>query len=169
MIPFFFHKLFKIIKNNKNIDIISIDTKIIYSDNRKKYHIHYLLRYFLNLISKKYILKRNYLGPASALIIKNTNIPLFDNKLQWLIDVDFYYRISLDKKIIFTNKLIINSEANHKFSITYSIKNKIKKINSIEKSYLINKYKFTNLNKILFFLEPIFWVLIRTLNLMLKR
>lgn len=166
----FFFKLFKLIKKNKNLDMISIDTKIIRSDkNEKQWHIHYQLRRFLNLISNKYILKRNFLGPLSSLIIKNIDAPLFDDKLKWLIDVDFYYRIMLNKKIIFTNKLIINSEANHKFSITYSIKNKIKKINSEEWNYLKQKYDFTKLNKFLFFFEPLFWILVRMLNLILKR
>jgi glycosyltransferase involved in cell wall biosynthesis len=164
----FFYKLFKFIKKNKKTDIISVDVKVILSD-KNKWHIHYLLRYLLSIISKKYILKRNYLGSVSSLIIKNNNIPYFDTKLQWLLDIDFYYRIMLKKKTIFTNQLNINSEANHKYSITYSIRNEVKKINYIEFKYLQKKYNLSLLNKFLFFLEPLFWFIIRLSNLILKK
>ena len=109
------------------------------------------------------------MGSVSSLIFKNKNIPYFDTKLQWLLDVDFYYRIMLKKKIIFTNQLNINSEANHKYSITYSIRNEIKKINYMEFKYLQRKYNLSLLNKFLFFLEPLVWFMIRLSDLILKK
>lgn len=164
----FFLKLFKLIKKNKKIDIISIDVKVVFA-NKKKWHIHYLLRYLLNIISKKYLLKRNYLGSVSSLIIKNRNIPYFDTKLTWLLDVDFYYRIMLKKKTMFTNHLHVNSEADYEYSISHSLRNKVKKINDIEFKYLQKKYNLTKLDKLLFFLEPLLWGMIRLSNLILKK
>lgn len=167
---YFFYKLFRLIKNNKYPDIISIDTEVENLGTKKKsWHINYFLRYFLNLISKKYILKRNYFGPLSSLIIKNINLPLFDNKLKWLVDVDFYYRVLLGRKIIFTDILNIKSEANHKYSATFKMRKHIKKIHKQEYKYLREKYKFSFFNNFFFIFDKFFWILIRTLNLFFKK
>ena len=41
-----------------------------------------------------YILLRNYIGPVSSLVIRyKKNLPFFDTKLKWLVDVDFYQKI----------------------------------------------------------------------------
>lgn len=165
----FFFKLFKLIRKNQFPDFISIDTKVINSKTKKsKWHIHCTFRFILNKLFKKYILRRNYLGPASAMIIKNKNIKNFDDKLKWLIDVDFYYNIFLKKNSLFTNKINVFSESNHESSVTYSMKNKIIETNKKEFLYLKRKYNFSFFESLFFLVEPIFWIFIRGINLLLR-
>ena len=163
---FFFKKLFRVIENNKYPDIISVNTQVFIQNKKKYLHINSSLRFLLHLLPKEYILKRNYLGPPSSLVIKNIKVPLFDSNLSWLVDVDFYYRILRNRKIIFSENLDIKSETEHKYSLSYRIKKNIK---SLDKEYIKKKYNFTFLIKVFLFFEIFIWIMIRILNSFSKK
>ena len=165
---FFFKKLFRVIENNKYPDIISLSTEVFIQNKKKKLHINSSLRFLLHLLPKEYILKKNYLGPASSLVIKNIKVPLFDSNLSWLVDVDFYYRILRNRKIIFSDNIYIKSETDHKYSLTYQIE-KNKNIKSLDKEYIKKKYNFTFLIKVFLFFEVFIWIMIRILNSFSKK
>ena len=62
---------------------------------------------------------RNYIGPVSSLVIKyRKNLPFFDTKLKWLVDVDFYQKIKNLKSWIFTNDLFLTSDQKNDVSLT---------------------------------------------------
>ena len=166
---FFFDKFYKFLKEKNNPDIISCATRIInYKIKLKKLHIKSPLRKFLYLISKKYILKRNYIGPVSSLIIKNNKIPKFDTEIKWLVDVDFYYRIFKNNKIFFTDQLEIISEFNNKSSQHFLNRKIIGELNKKEFYYLVKKYNLNRLKvSILKLFEPFFWLAIRAANLVI--
>ncbi len=93
-------------------------------------------------------------------------MPLFDSNLSWLVDVDFYYRILRNRKIIFSENLYIKSETGHKYSLSYRIKKNIK---SLDKEYIKKKYNFTFLIKVFLFFEIFIWIMIRILNSFSKK
>jgi hypothetical protein len=116
-------------------------------------------------MSQKYILRRNFIGPVSSLVIKNNNLPKFDTKLRWLVDVDFYYKLINKKKIKFTDELFICAEYNSVFSQHHENKGKISALNKKEFYYISKKYHFNNKSFfIIKFFEPIFWAMIRVVN-----
>ena len=58
----FFGNLFRIIKNENYPQVLSVKTKIVNNkSNSEKWHIKYFLRNFLYNLSKKYILRRNFI------------------------------------------------------------------------------------------------------------
>jgi len=165
----FFANLFRIIKNKNYPQVLSVKTKIVNNkSNSEKWHIKYFLRNFLYNMSKKYILRRNFIGPVSSLVIKNNNLPKFDTKLRWLVDADFYYKLINKKKIKFTDELFICAEYNSEFSQHHENKGKISALNKKEFYYILKKYHFNNKSIfIIKFFEPIFWVMIRVVNCLL--
>jgi glycosyltransferase involved in cell wall biosynthesis len=165
---FFFKKLFRVIENNKYPDIVSVSTEVFRLNKKNYLHISSSLRFLLHLLPKEYILKRNYLGAPSTLIIKNIKVPLFDSNLSWLVDVDFYYRILRNRKIIFSDNLYIKSETDHRYSLSYRIK-KNKNIKSLDKEYIKKKYNFTFLIKVFLFFEIFIWIMIKILNSFSKK
>jgi hypothetical protein len=159
---FFFKKLNNILYKN-NPDIISLNTIIndkSFFDDR--IHTESYLRHFLHKYFNQYIFLRNYLGPTSSLVFKSSlfrnSLPKFDNKLKWLIDVDFYSKYILKKRIYFSNLTIRSHFKNNIFSLTSLLNNK-KNIHEKELK-ILNKFK---LNKYVI-LDFLFWYSIRTIQ-----
>jgi hypothetical protein len=106
-----------------------------------------------------YLFKRNFIGPTSCLIIRNSSANyLFDINLNWFVDVDFYYRLLTSKKsnYEFSNTAYILSYQDNTQSITNSFKSNLKQIIKNEHLYLKLKYPTLNFSKFKFF-ENIFW------------
>lgn len=61
----------------------------------------------------------NLLGPCACVFIENGNVDYFDEKLHWLVDVDWYYRNLKGRKIsILAQNLFVSSIHGHKGQIT---------------------------------------------------
>jgi glycosyltransferase involved in cell wall biosynthesis len=115
-----------------------------------------LINYFTN-----YVLKRNFIGPMSALIVKKNKTELFDTKLNWLVDQEWYYRIFQNSKdILFIPEIKIVSFQNEHVSLTNKMSKDLKRINEIEQKYIIKKHSISA--SLLF--EPIIWFLIRLVS-----
>jgi glycosyltransferase involved in cell wall biosynthesis len=57
-----------------------------------------------------FLLRANLIGSPSAVMFKNEKLKLFDNKLKWLVDLEFYYRyIRLGKKFSFTPETLVET------------------------------------------------------------
>lgn len=159
---FFFKKIHNILCKN-NPDVISLNTiindKSFFND---RLHTESYLRHFLYKYFNKYIFLRNYLGPTSSLVFKSSlfiNIlPKFNNKLKWLIDVDFYARFIFKKRVYFSNLTIRSLARNNIFSLTSLLANK-KNIHDEELKILNKLY----LNKYVI-LDFLFWYSIRTIQ-----
>lgn len=57
-----------------------------------------------------FLLRANLIGSPSAVMFKNEKLNLFDSKLQWLVDLEFYYRcILLGRKFSFTSETLVET------------------------------------------------------------
>lgn len=82
---------------------------------------------------------RNTISSPSVLMFTNENIILFDEKLIWLMDVDYYKRL-YDKyglPVICNDICIVNREHTNQISNTLATD----EIKETELQYIINKYK----------------------------
>ena len=153
-------QLLEILKTNIH-DILVMPTLLKFPDRRYRLHVpkfieKVLINYFAN-----YVLKRNFIGPMSALIVKKSKTELFDTNLKWLTDQEWYYRIFQNSKnILFIPKIEIVSFQNEHESLTNKIRKDLKKINKIEKKYIIKKHSVSA--SLLF--EPIIWLIIRLVS-----
>lgn len=157
----FFRDLIKRVQKYKNYDIFIYNCRlkskhfILNRPNFSFYFKKIIINYF-----PKYLLRRNVIGSISNIVFRNKNI-FFNKKLQWLVDVDFYYRlIKNSNKIIFFKKDNIISSYQYAKSISRSLikkKNKYLKETNFLKKY--DSYKFLNFYQNFFIdtLESLIW------------
>jgi hypothetical protein len=157
----FFLKLNKLIKINDYPDVISMTTIIDYNNKLKnKIHTTSYQRFLFHKYYFDYILLRNFIGPVSSLVIKSqNNFPTFDKNLKWLVDVEYYKKIKMFKKWIFTDDLILYSDQKNDVSLTLKYKLRIKDLYLKERNQISHKF---NLNFI--FLDYIIWAFLRISN-----
>ena len=92
------------------------------------------LRYILISKFPKLCLFVNYIGPTSSYIFYNKNYQ-YDQKLNWLIDMDLFYRV-ISKKNCELIPIVVNTQI--KKSITnLNIKNKY--ITELKNFYILKK------------------------------
>ena len=82
----------------------------------------------------------NVIGPCSCIAFKRAHIIDFDNHLNWLVDVDWYYRLQKGKRRKFLDHLHINSFNDHEDKITNQIDVKQSEVKDI--AILNIKYKY---------------------------
>ena len=157
----FFIKLSKLIKNNFYPDVISMTVCVDYNNLFKnKIHTTSSQRSWLFKNYFDYILLRNYIGPVSSLVIRyKKNIPIFDIKLKWLIDVDFYKKLKNYKNWIFTDDLFLFSDQKNNVSLTLKYQFQIKKLYNKEIKLISRKYNLKSK-----FLDYIIWAFVRISN-----
>lgn len=128
--------------------------------------------YFKIIVFKyfpSYLFQNNVIGPTSALIIKRKNYAAFDPNLNWLLDVDSYYRslLASPKRVVFPNLAMI-SVINKNDTLTKKLGSHIKEIELKERQYLSSKYNQILWNKskkffldyLVVYFEKIFWKLL---------
>jgi len=137
-----FDDFYSIKKIKKKTDEIYLLKYQVYSNNKKiNVSFHPKVQNLLLTYLPKISLFMNIIGPTGAYIffqnIKNEH--LYDENLEWLVDVDFFYRVSKNKKIIFLNeKICTNLKVS---SLTKNLANKKSYIYFREVLYLKKKYK----------------------------
>ena len=82
----------------------------------------------------------NVIGPCSCVAFKRAHITDFDNRLNWLVDVDWYYHLLKGKRRKFLDSLHIDSFNDHEDKITNQIDVKQSEANDI--AVLNVKYKY---------------------------
>ena len=93
-------------------------------------HKHIISRnlFISHLRNPKLLLKLNVIGPPSALIYKKNNL-IYDKKLKFLVDIDFYIRLlkyfKSENILLAKNNYNLISSQNNKSSITSSLKKEI--------------------------------------------
>lgn len=169
----FIPKILKLFEDKPNVDVFVLDC-ILMSDEGiwMRPHLPKLIRNFLIKNTQAYVLKRNFIGPASCLIVKKDFYPLFDSKLKWLVDVDLYYRLFKKRKNIYVcNSIKIGSVVGRKESITAQIKSKLSYLKVIESEYICGKYPelkmwpMNNKKNILSLAEDVLWIIMRVSTL----
>ena len=166
----FFKNLLSIIQKNNYPDVISCSTLVFYKNKfRNKIHTTASQRKFFFKCFFFYILYRNFIGPVSSLAIKRKNKNLtLSHKFKWLIDVAYFINLYIiTKKWFFTDKIYVYSDQRNSYSLTLSLKKKIKLIYKKEFEILYNKIKFSNkffIFKLFKLLDYFIWVHIRIYN-----
>jgi hypothetical protein len=138
----FYSELKKIIIDNNKPDLIFLRcAHIVCRGMYSPYMTSKFLKLVLNLIPQ-FILLRNVVGSPSNIIFKKVTAQKFDDNLQWLVDVDWFF-LFLKKNLswISAPKLKILSVVDDQTSITKSISSNIKSILFKESEYLKNKHE----------------------------
>ena len=126
---------------------------------KNKSYLHFPLPLMKILLSiPKFILLKNYLGPTATLFIKSTYKQNFNRNLQWLVDVDYYYRLIIRTEKIKFSKDSIGSNLDYDKSITKKINPLINSLNKKERNIIFNDYK---LNKINYFMLILIFVAVK--------
>lgn len=123
------------------IDLLAMRTKKIHSCSNSQ---------FAKLVAfPDRLFFSNYIGAPSATIIRNEGAVFFDEKLKWLVDVDWYIRLILNNSnVAFTKEPLICTVHGGDGQITQSVFDD-KKIQIREHAYLFEKLddKKSNMRK----------------------
>lgn len=172
--------LFHIRRSNCSLFVLNLNVI-----NQRVFYLSFIsnrFRILLFFYLPGYLYLRNYLGPTAVMCIKRKHSSVrFDNKLKWLVDVDYYIRIlkRCDNDFEYLD-LCINSIVRTSGSITDTIKKDITSIKKQELAYL----RSTDLKnqiwilialseniflKLISYLESLFWVLLRISSTLVQK
>ena len=130
-------------------------------ENRKEKNL--ILNRDKNFLKKNscYLLKQNFIGHPSTTLIKNNLENWYENKIKWVVDIEFYIRVLDEKKsFYFINKPLINIGIGDE-QITREVFRK-PEIEIPENIYLINKLTTSRLRAV--FAYDYFWRFLRNLS-----
>jgi hypothetical protein len=132
-------------------------------------HLPILVKSLVVKLYPSFLFQRNVIGPSACLAIKRKLYANFDQNLNWLLDIDSYYRSILkSKKILFFKGLQIISIMDKNESLTAQFRPNLNEIEDSERRYLLTKYNkifwfnsnLTILKIIILALEKITWKLL---------
>lgn len=120
---------------------------------------------FLLRISPYYLLRRNYFGNPSCVIVKNNVSDLYDKRLKYIVDYAYYLKL-LSKKISYQylSNILIHIGLNDEQVTHYTFKNK--QIQLYENHLLLEQLGVKALRSIVVF--DYFWRLYRNFNVRSK-
>lgn len=117
-----------------------------------------------------WLFARNVIGSPSNVVVRKEICNIFDNNLNWLVDVEWYYGIISKSGVVVgyhSSKIISVNNSN---SITQGISDVVNELKKKEIGIIDAKYQtsdssgFVNLeNRPSFYLEKLLWFCIRTL------
>ena len=117
----FLHKCLTRFENSEN-DIIIVNSCVNFTDgSARKQKIPYKIKSFILNHFPSMLFVSNIIGPTSCVVIKRDLVEPFNEKLKWLVDIDWYYRIIKNRKIALNNELFIGSIHGHEGQITNSL------------------------------------------------
>ena len=160
----FFSKLILTLENYKNYDIIFFNCLLVNNNIIVRPNFFSSLKKLIINYFPAYILRRNIVGSISNIVFKNKNI-LFNERLVWLVDVDFYYRLIKKSKnnFLFLNKENIFSFYKYRNSISNKLTTKKLKKEREQKILSNNKnYHFLKIYEIFLvsIIERFIWLII---------
>ena len=167
----FFNNLREDIKEFNEPDIIFLRcSHITLFGTFFQFHMPYFISKKVLQFKPEILLVHNFVGSPSNVVFKQNKKLLFDEKLKWLVDVDWIVRLLNQRNIkwIFKKNLSIISIVHPETSITASLGSEIKVINNKEIKLIRDKSNYsktlfsilvpvTLYNKALKFLENIAW------------
>jgi hypothetical protein len=106
-------------------DVVVLDCLLVDAPSgRNRRHLPMTLRTAVARHAPDYLLRRNVIGPTSALVVRRTIYPRFQRALQWKVDVEAYARLfaSLSGAVLAAPDLAIGSLLNRSASITATLK-----------------------------------------------
>lgn len=134
-------KFVKALDKNKDADFVFSLSSIHNADTGKKWENNVTDEMLEKVkLDPTYLISGNFIGSPSATMYRKSAI-VFDEKLKWLVDLDFYISILLkNKKVVFINEALITTTNAAAHQITNSCINN-PKVELFEYSYLLDKYK----------------------------
>jgi hypothetical protein len=120
-------------------------------------HIPISAKEFVVKIIPKYLFLHNLIGPPSSLIVRKESFVLFDELLNWFVDLSWYSHLINRSKILFFSDLVLLSFRDNKNSISNIMLSKISKIKMSESLYLLNDFEVLKIiRKKAFFYKSIY-------------
>jgi len=110
------------------------------------------------------LFSRNIIGPPSVVLHRNNHSILYDSKIKWVVDVDFYIRYLGDKKPVYINKILVNVGVGEQ-QVTHDCFRQ-RPIEIPENFYLLEKVGVNKLKNILVY--DAWWRLMRNLEITQK-
>ncbi|HTQ29280.1 MAG TPA: glycosyltransferase, partial [Puia sp.] len=112
----------------RNVSLETEKTEDIFVDN---FRLKMLCKNPASLVS------RNVIGPPSVILHKNDRRALYDNKLKWLVDIDFYMRSLAGRKPVYIDRILVNVGTGE-FQVTTDCF-RLRPVEIPENFYLLNK------------------------------
>lgn len=120
-------------------DAIVVNSFVRFTNgSTREQNIPYHIKSFILSHFPSVLFVSNIIGPTSCVVIKRDLVEPFNEKLKWLVDIDWYYRILKKRRITLVNDLFIGSNHGHEGQITSSIN--IKETEIADKLELRNFY-----------------------------
>jgi len=144
---------FKIIKK------INFESNKVYLFNYKVIKDKYIINRSINNKFRGFLLNHfpksilfiNFIGPTAAYTFFNNGKNLYDEKLLWHVDLDFFYRIIKNKQIIFKDITVYSILKRN--SLTNKIINKNKIYYTLKETFFLRKkYNLTYFDFIFYFM-----------------
>lgn len=123
-----------------NYDCIVINKAVLHNDIPYTVRLNRAFIQFIVSRVPSFIYIMNIIGPCACVTFKTTGAPLFDENLKWLVDVDWYYRLFRQKRVLYIDSLFINSNHGHKNQITNNLD--IRKQEKKDLAYLRKRTSF---------------------------
>ncbi len=93
----------------------------------------------------RYLLFGNVIGAPSIMIYHKSLNLIFDKRMKWLVDIDFYIRILKNNGFVYTREELIYINIGEEERITYICENN-KNINIYEVMIMFEKFKLTRIS-----------------------
>lgn len=166
----FVNKVINSLSINATTDVLIMDLVLV--DINTGFIRQHAPSWLRNLSAKyfpEYLFRRNIIGPVSTLIVRRSVFPRFNEKLQWLVDVELYVRLFTQGITIKTAANIqIGSAPDKNHSITASLGNEVVRIKQKELEHLrdlygntfwIKRFNWKNpVRLLLYLIESLLWL-----------
>jgi len=120
-------------------------------------HIPIATKELVVKIIPKYLFLHNLIGPPSSVIVRRERFVLFDELLNWFVDVNWYSQLISSSKILFFSDLALLSFRDNKNSISKNLSSKIGRIKMSESLYLLNDFEVVKIiRKKAFFYKTVY-------------
>jgi glycosyltransferase involved in cell wall biosynthesis len=137
----FFKDILTTLQKYPETDIVMLDCLLVSPNTgRSRRHLSTWLRALTVKHFPQYLFRRNVIGPTAALVVRRSIYPRFDERLQWLVDVDVYVRLlRVANHVRICSHIKIGSLLGRSDSITSRLGPSIPRMEQKELFYLRNK------------------------------
>jgi glycosyltransferase involved in cell wall biosynthesis len=105
-----------------NCDALVLSIIVDFPDGTSKIQkLPYMIKKFILTTTPSLLYTANIIGPTSCVVFKKSVLVLFNEKLEWLVDIDWYYRLLKGNRISLHTTIYITSIFGHQNQITTNI------------------------------------------------
>jgi len=100
----------------------------------------------------KSILLQNYIGSPSNIIVRRSRLEDFDQRIQWFVDMEWFFRLIKALKIVELSQFGI-TPIPHDKSIKASLGEKVTEISNLEIEYICSKHQIGGLFRLVWLIK----------------